>query len=246
MIRRFRLTLLSAALSLIAITMVAGSAASAGVLYSDGPVNGTYDSWTINSSYQVEDSFSLAAPSTLTGVTFGNWLYNDTASTVDWSIVSTEGSQTPICGTCSGVASLTAGASFGNSFGYTVVDQSFSLPDLSLGAGTYWLELYDDVTSDGFPSGWDMNGGSSLVWESFYGDVSGANCTAALGNASGSCSNSFAILGSPIRVPEPISLTLFGAGLLGLGFISRRHAVRRIGPFASDMRLVRSKVRMGA
>ena len=228
MIPRFRKSLLSAALSGIA--MIAGSAANASVLYTDGPVNGTYSAWTINFGFQVEDSFSLAGSSTLTGVDFGNWLSGDTASTVDWAIVGTEGSQTPICGACSGTAALTAGTSFTNTLGYNVVDQSFSLPNLSLGSGTYWLELQNLVTSDGEPGYWDMNGGPSLAWESAYGDVNGANCTTDQGLPSGACSNSFDILGtagSLTAVPEPISLSMFGAGLLGLGFIYRRRTVKR-------------------
>jgi hypothetical protein len=100
------------------------------------------------------------------------------ASAVRWAIIGTGGSQAPVCGTCSGSAALTAGTSFTNPFGVTVVDQSFSLPDLSLSSGTYWLELFGLVTSDGSAGYWDMNGGPSLAWESEFGDVSGANCTA--------------------------------------------------------------------
>src|SRR5947209_6340043 len=110
----------------IAMTAMAGTAAQAAVLYSDGAVNGTYDAFYLNFGYQVEDSFTLSSASTVTGVTFGNWLPSgDTGFTVDWAIVDSEGSQTPVCPTCSGTAPLTAGASFANGLGWDVVNQSF-------------------------------------------------------------------------------------------------------------------------
>jgi hypothetical protein len=164
----------------------------------------------------------------LTSVSFGNWLYSgDTASSVDWAIVGSEGSQTPVCGGCSGTASLTAGAPTVNSFGFDVMDQSFLLSGLNLAAGTYWLELQNLVTNSGDPGYWDENGGPSSVWQSGSGDLSGANCTAAIGDPPGACSNSFTINGTNSTgvTPEPGSVALLFSGVMLIGAEIRRRRI---------------------
>jgi hypothetical protein len=219
---------------LIAVSAI-GVAAKADTLYSDGPIDGTYSSWTINFGFQVEDSFTLSSASTLTGATFGNWLIGgDTASSVDWAIVGSEGSQTPVCGGCSGTASLTAGATFLNSFGYDVVDQGFSLGSLNLGAGTYWLELQNLVTNNGDPGFWDMNGGPSSIWENTLGDQSGANCTSGAGP--GTCSDSFTIMGTTTTgaTPEPGSLALLFSGVTLIGAESSNPSPFTLAPIGRE------------
>ncbi len=62
-----------------------------GVLYDNGPVNGTVDAWAINFGYVVSDTFTLASEDTVSGFDFYVWAYpGDTALSVDWSITSDE------------------------------------------------------------------------------------------------------------------------------------------------------------
>jgi hypothetical protein len=216
---------------LIAVSTIALAANADVTLYSDGAPSGAYSAWTINYGFQVQDSFNLSSASTLTGVTFGSWLSTgDTASAVDWAIVTTEGTQTLACAGCSGTATLTPDGSFSVTgfSGFSGVDQSFSLPDLSLSAGTYWLELQNLVTNDGDPGYWDMNGGPSSVWENSFNDQTGSNCSQ--GNGPGTCSNSFTIVGTTgaAATPEPSSLALLGSGLTLLAAeIRRRRSATR-------------------
>jgi hypothetical protein len=194
------------------------------VVYTDGPTNGTVSGWTINSGFSVQNSFTVSSSSTLTSVTFGNWLSSgDSATSVDWSIVTSEGGSTLACSGCSGTGSLTEVTTpYSNGLGFDIVDQNFSLGDISLDSGTYWLQLSNLVISNGDPGYWDMNGGPSQVWESSLGDVSGSNCTTQQDQPAGSCSDAFTIYGSGGATPEPNSVALLGSGFAMIGGVLYR------------------------
>lgn len=168
------------------------------VLYNNGPNNGTIAGVPISNGDQVQDSFTLGSASTLDGIAFANWLpIGDSASSVDWAIVTTAETQTLACLTCSGTATLSSGISVSHGL-YDVVGQTFSLPGISLDAGTYWLELQNEIVTNGDMGGWDENGGSSQAWSSLLGTVP---------------SESFTIVGTSAATPEPGSLALLGSGL---------------------------------
>src|SRR5580658_2417580 len=49
---------------------------AAAQLYSNGPINGNTDAWTINFGFIVGDSFTISTGNTtLTGLSFGAWLF---------------------------------------------------------------------------------------------------------------------------------------------------------------------------
>jgi hypothetical protein len=138
---------------------------------------------------------------------------------VDWLITDTAfGGNTE----GSGTASVTDTYTGTQAFDYYDLDQeSFSLPGLSLAAGTYYLQLQNAVTVYGDPVYWDVSNGPSDAAQAGNGyspyDLNGAN-----GNP-GSNSETFQILGSPDSVtPEPSSFLLLGSGLLGLVSLVKR------------------------
>jgi hypothetical protein len=175
--------------------------------------------FTINFGWEVADSFTLASNSTLNGVNLIAWLSpGDMMTNVDWLITDTAfGGNTE----GSGTASVTGTYTGAQAFEYYDLDQeSFSLPGLSLAAGTYYLQLQNAVTVYGDPVYWDSSNGSSDAAQG--GNQSPTDLNGANGNA-GSNSETFQILGENETItPEPSSFLLLGSGLLGLAGLLKR------------------------
>ena len=130
--------------------------ASAGILYDNGPVNGTIDAYTINFGFQVADSFTLSSGSTVTGANLYVWLgtAGDNFTEVDWSILDGTGNvlgATLASGTAAVISTKDLARS-PNPYGYDIDSSTFSiLPNQSLGAGTYFLMLQNAVALSGGP-----------------------------------------------------------------------------------------------
>ena len=197
-------------------------AAAAPLLFDNYPINGTIAGWTINEGFEVSDSFTLLSNSTVNGVNFGVYLYpGDTVTEVDWWIGTTEFDNS----LGSGTATVTAGSPIpGLGGGYDVDSATFSIPDLNLAAGTYYLTLQNAVSSEGMAVGWDINNAPGIdAWESEIGEVSAPGVCSAYTGVDGTCASSFQILGSPqAGVPEPSTWALFGAGILAAGWLRRK------------------------
>lgn len=218
----------------VAVLALSGSA-SAGVLYSNpDPISstpGNVDSWTLNFGYSVSDTFNLGSSSNLTSIDFLVWNFpGDHTTAIDYTISSLEGGGGTVFASGTGVA-VTDVSSGTNSFGYDLNLDTFSL-STNLSAGTYWLTLDNAVVNGvssangGDPVYWDQGGGSSQAWESALGFLqTGDTCGDGTGlQTNGSCAETFRINGTNGRVPEPITLSIFGAGLAGAAAVRRRKA----------------------
>ena len=204
---------------------LAAMPASASILFDNYPINGTILGFQINGGVQISDSFVLSSAATLTGVNFGAWNFQgDTITSVDWAIGTTQFSS---IGTDHGTATVTGTFQFANAaFGinWDIYSDTFALPGVALGPGTYYLTLSNAVTRSGIHAFWDENDGAGVdAWRNDNGSVaqlSFTNCASLHPNA-GTCAQSFQILGSS-AVPEPGTITLLGGGLLLLGGLVRR------------------------
>jgi uncharacterized repeat protein (TIGR03803 family) len=141
-------------------------------IYSNGPINGNVDAWTINFGFTVADSFTVdtwGGGATLTGMTFAAWLYpGDTLYSAQLSITSD-----PLGGTTyfTGVVNFTQSGCTSNNFGFLVcqVQASFNVPNLN--NGTYWVSLQNANVSSGDPAYWDENSGPSQGVDNELGTI---------------------------------------------------------------------------
>jgi hypothetical protein len=188
------------------------------LLYSNGSIDGTDTGVAIDrdSGLWASDSFTLSDNSILMGAQVGLWVDSGVIPlTVNWSIGTGPNDTTYGSGT----------ANLGNTLNNILIDRNdvyksdFSLNG-TLVAGTYWLTLYNAVSSGGQYSQvfWDLNNGPSQASTSwladmgeFYGDgYSGSNYFQIYGTTDSS------------SVPEPSTLLLVGFGLLGLAGFRRK------------------------
>ena len=128
------------------------------VIYSNGPVNGTVDAWTINYGYVVANSLHAWQPQygqrirlPRLGVSRRHPL------TVDWSITS-DPLAVPRYG--SGTASVTSTFISSNQYGYDIDKISASGLNVTVTPGsTYWINLQNASVPSGDPVFWDENSG---------------------------------------------------------------------------------------
>jgi PEP-CTERM motif len=206
-----------ALLSLLALCLAAVPA-TAQVLYSNGPINGTTDAWTINSGFVVSDSFTTTANSNVTGLSFGAWAFpGDVLVSAQVSISSAEFGGTSFF---NGTVNFTQSGCSGNQFGFNVCTESGSFNATLSAGGTYWLNLANAVVNDGDPIYWDENSGPSSASENTVGTIPSEAFTV-LGNETTTTTTSTSTTTGG-SVPEPSSIMLFGSGILGLAGLLRR------------------------
>ena len=225
--------------------------ASAGVLYTNDPLNGYPndpinggfgppgspgggDGFTINYGFSVSDSFTLSSAATVTGFDFVSWNgASDVTTAVDWSIGSAAYGSA-FSGTATGAFLSNVQYLGADLYGYNVYTNTATGLSVPLAAGTYWLTLQNAV-ANGIPNGdegsnhvyWDENDGPSAAFANTVGSLvngSGSNGTCANGAAvpEPGCTGSETFDIVGSTVPEPGSLGLLGCGILALAGLLRR------------------------
>jgi hypothetical protein len=179
-------------------------------LYDNGPINGTTSGWNIANGFAVSDTFTLGTASTLTGLSFGIWVFpGDVVQGVEAQITSSEFGGTTFTDQ---MVSLTQSGCSTNQEGFTVCTLSGTFgTGVSLAAGTYWLTLDNAVLPDD-PAYWDENSGPSSASQNTVGTIPSESFTLYGGTSSGTGGTA----------PEPSSIMLFGSGILGLAGMLRR------------------------
>ena len=159
------------------ITNATGPGCPAGnVVYSDGPVDGNTDAWTINFGYLVSDSFTVAARSVLTNLCFYAWLTpGDTLLTVEASITSMSlNSGTSYFDKPFDPTTCTLYCSAGPNCGMGQYNVYSCVAPLGvvLNSGNYWLNLQNAVPSNNNdPAYWDENSGPSMAEDNSVGTI---------------------------------------------------------------------------
>ena len=191
----------------------------AAVLYDDG-FDGTHGSTYIivdvtGHSQAAADSFTLASASVLTGVSdLGLWDHaGGTPTGLSWEILTNAfpGTETVLA---SGTSTLASALEWNEGPGVNLFTASFSLPNISLPSGNYFLALMNgtDTNFNSLSWDWNINGSSTgWVWQVPFADAGVI-----------SYPHSFQIDGNTGSVPEPLTLSLFGAGLAGAVGMRRR------------------------
>ncbi len=138
-----------------------------GVLYSNGPINGNTDGWTINFGFAVSDTFTTDG-SQITGLQFGAWLFpGDVLQRAEVLIGSSEYANDLFDQT---VNFTQSGNCPINTYGYAICTESSSFTP-NVGAGTVWVTLQNAVVNNGDPLYWDENEGPSLASENSVGTI---------------------------------------------------------------------------
>jgi hypothetical protein len=189
--------------------------AFAGVVY-DNSGGDTYgdQGWNISTAdgEAVANSFVLGQSAVVNAIAFGVWLYpGDTLTSVDWKITTSWFGGTVLS---SGTATSFTPTYENAKDGYSIYSDLFTIPSVSLAAGTYYLEFLNGNSPNGAYWGvfWDESANPNSTAETLFGGQVGYLAE----------SETFQLEDNGTSgVPEPSSLLLLTGGLAGLAAMIR-------------------------
>lgn len=201
------------ALAVALSSLVLCSYANADVIYENGSLNGTFQGATITAPQSISDSFTVSAKSSLTTATVGLWTPEGAApKSLTWSIGSAA------FGSDLGTGSVSLSNALQIDYGDAEVYLSSFNLGATLGPGTYYFTLGNGTTTTSGTLAWDINFGSSSA---FY--MNGPNDTGPTDSEYFKLEgNLVSDTGGGTPLPEPASLAIFGAGLMGVAAVRRR------------------------
>jgi hypothetical protein len=181
--------------------------ASAGVLYDNtGPGSLTTNAWSFynggGGGSSVTDSFTLTTLAQVNGISFDVWTNpGDSLNSYTWSISDSAFGAPIATGDVAGGPNTQVATAYGY---YSILQESISIPDVDLTAGTYWLELSNGSDAYDTSVWWDESDGASAAFSSDAGAIA---------------SETFQINGT---VPEPSSVLLLAPAMLALAGLTRK------------------------
>jgi hypothetical protein len=201
------------------ICLALSAPAFAGIIYTDGPINGTSNAFFIDGpggpwTQTISDGFVATNSDTATSLDFGEWVPTGTTpTTVSWALGTSAFGSDVSSGSTPQVVYTTF--ILNNGLEYDVYTSHVDGLSGFLTAGTtYYLTLGGANDSAGRQfDGWDVNGGPATCSFAQGGGPSLGDC--------GLGGEAFTI-NSGGTVPEPSSIMLFGSGLLALAGVLRR------------------------
>jgi hypothetical protein len=177
--------------------------------YSNGPLNGTADAWTINFGFTVSDSFTLfAGPVDSFHFVYWNASSTDLLTTADLQLGTTSfgGSATTVA-----FSNTFLGT---NQFGYNLYQADATGLSIPWAGGAGFATLGNACSTSGCsvsnPIYWDENSGPSTAYENTIGSIP---------------SEAFTLTDNsppPGDTPEASSIMVLGASVFGLVGILRR------------------------
>jgi hypothetical protein len=215
-------------LALFALCIRPGGAMAGTILYTNGPVNGQLDALAINEGTATANSFTIATAATATGVTFVTWrdVTSDILANIGWAITTTDFGGATLA---SGTAAVSDTFSFLNTLGVSIFSDSFTLPNVQLAPGVYWLQLGNAVVENSVggvinaPLFWDENNGPSIGFQE-AGLTITSNANLDLPDTSGS--ETFTITGVAASAPETSAWLTAASGAALLARIHYRRVYR--------------------